>query len=73
MEKSWSEALILMRTALAILDASEAPSEVGADLDLAIARLESRLGEPSADAFAPPNDDDVLFEAMIERERELIH
>jgi len=44
MDKSWSEALALMRKALAILDRCNAPPEVGANLDLAIARLEGRFG-----------------------------
>lgn len=49
MDKSWSEALALMRKALAILDESNAPPEVGADLDLAIARLEGRFGKHELD------------------------
>jgi hypothetical protein len=39
-----SKALLLMSEALAILDEDEVPGEIGAHLDLAIARLESELG-----------------------------
>jgi hypothetical protein len=49
MNKSWSEAAALMRQALAILDETEAPAEVGAHLDLAIARLREHLGSAGAD------------------------
>jgi hypothetical protein len=49
MDKSWSEALEFMRRALAILDECAAPPEVGAHLDLAIARLEGRFGDLGLD------------------------
>lgn len=39
MEDGWSEALALLQRALAILDETKAPSEIGAYLDLAIVRL----------------------------------
>ena len=39
MDKGWSEALALMQRALAMLDETKAPPEVGAHLDLAIVRL----------------------------------
>jgi hypothetical protein len=38
-ESRWSLALDRMREALTILDESDAPAEVGAELDLAINRL----------------------------------
>jgi hypothetical protein len=41
--QKWTEALDHMRQALHILDDSEAPAEVGADLDLAMSRLSECL------------------------------
>jgi hypothetical protein len=38
-----------MREALGILDASQAPAEVGADLDMAINRLAEAIDSESAD------------------------
>ncbi len=40
------EALELMERALAILDESETPGDVGAHLDLAVERLRSHLDRP---------------------------
>ena len=39
MSGSWHNAQMLMREALAILDRTNAPADVGAHLDLALARL----------------------------------
>jgi hypothetical protein len=41
--EKWEEALTLMRSALRLLDDSEAPADVGAHLDLAIIRLEAAV------------------------------
>lgn len=50
MDKAWSEALALMKKALAILDEGEPPLGVAETLDLAIARLERHAGDrPSPD------------------------
>jgi hypothetical protein len=45
----WEEALALLERALQILDDSDAPMEIGCQLDLARARLRDSLyGKPSA-------------------------
>lgn len=59
MDKSWGEALALMQKALAILDESNAPPEIGADLDLAIARLQGRFGELGLDGSGSRVDGSV--------------
>lgn len=43
MSASWEDALSLMRTALVMLDESDAPLNVGAHLDLAIVRLSDAI------------------------------
>lgn len=50
MELIWSEALALMQHALAMLDESQAPAQIGAHLDLAIIRLQEHLSDASAAA-----------------------
>jgi hypothetical protein len=50
MDIMWSEALALMQRALAMLDESQAPAQIGAHLDLAIIRLEEHLSDASAAA-----------------------
>lgn len=40
---TWEHALSSMRSALTILDESEAPMDIGAHLDLAIVRLEEAI------------------------------
>jgi hypothetical protein len=65
MSAIWNDALVSMRTALKILDQSGAPLDVGAHLDLAIARLEEVIAtakEGSApDAVKwPPRSSDEL-------------
>jgi hypothetical protein len=62
MGKSLSDALALMRQALAILDESGAPPEIGADLDLAIARLEGRFGGVAIQSPTSTNLDGFLSE-----------
>ena len=47
--QKWVQALDRMREALGILDASQAPAEVGADLDMAINRLAEAIDSESAD------------------------
>lgn len=46
-----SDALTLMMSALGTLDEFDLPGEIGAHLDLAVARLREHLGLP---AIAPP-------------------
>lgn len=48
MDKGWSEALALMQRALAMLDDTKAPAEVGAHLDLAIVRLAEHIAATAA-------------------------
>ena len=48
MDKGWSEALALMQRALAMLDETKAPAEVGAHLDLAIVRLAEHVDTAAA-------------------------
>ena len=45
-DSSALEALQLMERALAVLDANEAPGDIGAHLDLAIERLRAHLSIP---------------------------
>jgi hypothetical protein len=54
MDKSWNEALRLMRAALEILDNCDGPPDVGAHLDLAIARLESHVDGLTAEGVVEP-------------------
>lgn len=49
MDKSWSEALALMHRALAMLDETKAPAEIGAHLDLAIVRLAEHIDAAAVD------------------------
>ena len=51
--RALSHALELMRSALNVLDASRAPAEIGAHLDLAICRLEAVLDSSAPDAKQP--------------------
>jgi len=48
------DALDLMRSALAILDETESPADVGAHLDLAICRLLAALGASEHGPFKSP-------------------
>lgn len=51
MDGMWSEALALMQRALAMLDESQAPAEIGAHLDLAIVRLQEHVGTVSSEVL----------------------
>lgn len=55
MDKIWSDALALMQRALAMLDESEAPAQIGAHLDLAIIRLQEHLAGAAQEGFNPGN------------------
>ena len=48
------EALDLMRSALAILDETESPADIGAHLDLAICRLQEELDTSEHISFKLP-------------------
>ena len=44
MPKAWTEAVALMKSALKMLDESEAPPEIGARLEFTISSLEQAIG-----------------------------
>jgi len=48
MDMIWSDALALMQRALAMLDESHAPAQIGAHLDLAIIRLQEHISNAGA-------------------------
>jgi len=48
MDMIWSDALALMQRALAMLDESQAPAQIGAHLDLAIIRLQEHISNAAA-------------------------
>lgn len=52
MEDAWKEALALMRTALELLDETDAPLHIGAQLEFTISRLEDTIGEEGARSYS---------------------
>lgn len=50
MTKAWNKALTHMKSALRLLDESEAPIEIGAHLDFTICNLEEAISAESTNA-----------------------